>query len=123
MRSGVSSGGFDKSWRETYHEARRGQRLNKGACIVNTRSTALIAVRLREAIDRHNARSGKELTYRALAERTGLSRATIESLATRPGYNTSLRTIALLCQALGCSPGELLQLQAREPQTKPDRKG
>lgn len=93
-----------------------------GDCIVNTRVRALIVVRLRDAIERYNARTGTLLTYQMLAERTGIARATIESLATRPTYNTSLRTLAKLCEALECNPGELLELRRVPGVRRPERR-
>jgi len=61
-------------------------------------------------MEAHRARTGVRLTYAALAEATGLSEATLQSLATRPSYNPRLSTIARLCDALGCAPGDLLEL-------------
>ncbi len=72
-----------------------------------------VSVRLKEAIRRHQARTGKRVTYLSLAEGTGLSRATIESIATRKNYNPSLDVIARLCHALGCSPGDLLVAETK----------
>lgn len=69
----------------------------------------MIEIRLKEAMDRYQARTGERLTYAELAERTGVSRSTLESMATRPGYNASLKTIDAVCSALGCAPGELLR--------------
>jgi DNA-binding Xre family transcriptional regulator len=45
-----------------------------------------------------------------LAERTGLSRFSLESLATRESYNTTLDTVERICIALACEPGDLLEL-------------
>ncbi|MBV8882781.1 MAG: helix-turn-helix domain-containing protein [Chroococcidiopsidaceae cyanobacterium CP_BM_RX_35] len=42
--------------------------------------------------------------------RTGLSKATLESLASRNSYNTRLSTIEKLCRALDCTPSDLLAL-------------
>ena len=55
------------------------------------------------------------MTYEQLAQLTGLSRQTLESLASRPGYNSTLGTIAKLCRALGCQPGDLLMLDPDNP--------
>jgi len=71
----------------------------------------LIEIKLREALLAHCARTGSKLTYKELAERTGLSQSTIESIGGRPSYNTSIFTIAKICIALGCSPGDLLELK------------
>jgi DNA-binding Xre family transcriptional regulator len=70
----------------------------------------LIVIRLRRALDSYEARTGERLTHEELAERTGLSRATLDSIASRRGYNASLRTIERICRALRCAPGELLEL-------------
>lgn len=77
-------------------------------CIVNTDS--LLRIRLREAMEAHRKRTGVRLTYHTLAEAAGLSVSTLQSLAARPSYNTRLSTIGRLCVALGCQPGELLEL-------------
>ena len=69
-------------------------------------------------IEAHKARTGEHLTYQMLSKRTGLSRATLESMATRRGYNASLSTIERICVALHCSPGDLLALEA-PPAGKP----
>lgn len=56
-------------------------------------------------------RTGERVTFERLAKRTGLSRQTLESLSSRPGYNTTLGTIAKLCEALNCQPCDLLILE------------
>lgn len=61
-------------------------------------------------MERSHLRTGERLTYERLAARAGLSRATIEALASRSGYNTTLGTIEKLCRALDCTPGDLLEL-------------
>ena len=75
----------------------------------------MIRVKLREAMDDHQRRTGVRLTYKLLAQRTGLSRQTLESVASRPSYNSTLGTIAKLCRALGCQPGDLLVLDPEDP--------
>ena len=61
-------------------------------------------------MESHRRRTGERMTYEHLAQLTGLSRQTLESLASRPGYNSTLDTIAKLCRALDCQPGDLLVL-------------
>ena len=70
----------------------------------------MIRIALREALSRHFQRTGEKVSYTVLSKRTGLSRATIESIATRCEYNTRLSTVEKLCRALRCQPGELLEL-------------
>lgn len=67
-------------------------------------------VRLREQMTAYRERTGEALTYAILAERTGLSRFSLESLATRESYNTTLDTVERICIALACEPGDLLEL-------------
>lgn len=71
----------------------------------------MLRVKLKDALDAYQNSTGERLTYTMLSQRTGLSVATIESLATRPGYNTRLSTIEKLCETLGCQPGDLLEYQ------------
>ena len=70
-------------------------------------------VKLREVMEDFRRRTGERMTYEKLAERTGLSKATLESLATRDNYNTRLSTIEKLCRALDCQPGDLLELDPK----------
>lgn len=77
-------------------------------CTVNT--TFTLRIRLREAMEAHRQRTGTRMTYQTLAEASGLSVSTLQSLAARPTYNTRLSTIARLCAALRCQPGDLLEL-------------
>jgi DNA-binding Xre family transcriptional regulator len=71
-------------------------------------------VKLREAMVAHSKRTGERLTYAKIAQITGLDEETIQSLAVRPAYNPRLSTIALVCAALECSPGDLLDLRFEE---------
>jgi DNA-binding Xre family transcriptional regulator len=70
----------------------------------------MLHIRLREAMDAHRRRTGVRFTYKTLAEASGLSVSTVQSLAARRTYNTRLSTIERLCVALSCQPGELLEL-------------
>jgi len=58
----------------------------------------------------YRQRTGERLTYETLSEKTGLSKATLESIASRDSYNPRLSTIEQLCRALECTPGDLLEL-------------
>ncbi|WP_186046464.1 helix-turn-helix domain-containing protein [Burkholderia gladioli] len=70
----------------------------------------MLRIRLREAMEAYRKRTGVRFTYQTLAEASGLSVSTLQSLAARPTYNTRLSTIERLCIALGCQPGDLLEL-------------
>jgi putative transcriptional regulator len=67
-------------------------------------------IKLREQMAAYRERTGQPLTYGELADRTGLSRFSLESLATRSSYNTTLDTIERICRALECAPADLLEL-------------
>lgn len=71
----------------------------------------MLYVKLRETMEAYRQRTGVRLTYDMIAEQTGISVATLQSLAARPGYNTRLSTIERLCRVLQCTPGDLLALQ------------
>jgi DNA-binding Xre family transcriptional regulator len=74
----------------------------------------VIVVKLRETMEAYRRRTGERITYDLLAERTGLARATLESIASRVDYNASLRTIDKICEALHCTPTELLEFHVTE---------
>ena len=65
---------------------------------------------MRDAMEAYRVRTGEKLTYEALAVSSGLSIATLQSLAARPHYNTRLSTVEKLCVVFGCQPGDLLEL-------------
>lgn len=74
----------------------------------------MIVVKLREALERYKMRTGSKLTYEGLATRTGIAVSTLQSIAARSSYNTTLSTIEKLCVALQCQPGELLAIEGME---------
>lgn len=73
----------------------------------------MIWVDLKNAMKLHETRTGVRLTYEQLATLTGLSLATLQSIATRPEYNPRLSTISALCDALDCDPSDLLKRKGR----------
>ena len=68
----------------------------------------LIKIKLRDAIAAHKKKTGRRLTYAELSKGTGMSRDTLASIASRPSYNATMKTVDKLCIALNCTPGELL---------------
>ena len=65
-------------------------------------------------MDEYRRQTGERMTYGRLASLTGISRPTLESIASRDTYDTRLSTIAKLCRALGCQPGDILELIPEE---------
>ncbi len=74
----------------------------------------MIRIKLKEAIDKLKAETGEKVTYEQLASDTGLSKATIESIATRTQYNASLKVIDILCGRLSTTPAQLLEYSQDE---------
>ncbi len=69
----------------------------------------MIVVRLREAMERHRRRTGVRVTYKEVAVRAGVSESTLQSIAARGGYNTTLDTIDRIAGALECPLDVLLE--------------
>lgn len=69
-------------------------------------------------MERFRLRTGQRLTYDRLATLAGLSRATIEAIASRSDYNTTLSTIEKICVALDCTPGDLLEVLPNDGTTR-----
>lgn len=74
----------------------------------------MIKIKLKEAIDKLKLEKGRKVTYEQLAIKTGLSKATIESIASRPNYNASLKVIDTLCETLHSNPCDLLEYSPNE---------
>ncbi|GAA2350379.1 helix-turn-helix transcriptional regulator [Streptomyces kunmingensis] len=79
--------------------------------------------KLRMAAAQRGIWTGTELR-RLLAERAGLelSAASVSALFTKQPSQVKLSTLAALCAALDCTPGDLLTLhESTTPQTPPPR--
>ncbi|RUR52021.1 helix-turn-helix domain-containing protein [Vreelandella populi] len=74
----------------------------------------MIEVRLKPAMVSYSRRHNKKLTYQKVADMTGISKATLEALGSRPSYNTTLAVIDTLCEHLECTPSELLAYYEEE---------
>jgi DNA-binding Xre family transcriptional regulator len=64
--------------------------------------------RLKDALLDYEAKTGIRMTYNALSRRTGISIDTLKSMANRDDYNSSLKYIASVCDAIHCNPIEYL---------------
>lgn len=69
----------------------------------------MIEIKLKTVMAKYSDKNEKKLTYQDLAELTGISKATIEAIGSRPDYNTTLATIDSLCRVLDCSVSELIE--------------
>lgn len=63
---------------------------------------------LKAAISDFEARTGLHITYDQLAQMSGLSVDMLKSLANRPDYNATLKSISELCTILGSDPKKFL---------------
>lgn len=79
----------------------------------------MIAVKLREAMERHRRRTGLRMTYRRLAELSGISESTLQSIAARRDYKTTLDTVDRIAAALDCPLEVLLERMPDPPADEP----
>ena len=71
----------------------------------------MIRVQLRKAMNEYREKTGMRLTYLELSQKTGLTVETLQAIATRPNYNTTLKAIDKICVALECPLATLLTLE------------
>ncbi|WP_417375976.1 helix-turn-helix domain-containing protein [Gimesia maris] len=57
----------------------------------------------------YSKKKGEKLTYQQLSEMTGISKATLEAIGSRPEYNTTLSALNTLCKHLECTISDLLE--------------
>ena len=79
-----------------------------------------IVVKLREAMLAFKRRTGGKMTYKILAERTGLAAGTLHNMGSKPRYAPGLATLAKICVALNATPGDLLELVEDLPGLEPE---
>ena len=70
----------------------------------------MIAIKLREAMQRYKRLTGKKITYQILADLSGIAEPTLHSIGSRAHYNATLATIEKICWALDSTPADLLEL-------------
>ena len=70
----------------------------------------------------YKRRTGERMTYEILGEHTGIAVGTLQNMGSRPYYNTTLTTLARICDALDVTPGNLLELIPDPPKAKRGRK-
>lgn len=70
----------------------------------------MIRIKLRQLLDDKAFSERRKITLNEVAETTGISRPTLNRVVNVPGYNTNTDTISALCDYLGCTPCDLLEL-------------
>ena len=67
------------------------------------------------AYERH---TGEKMTYRILADLTGLAEGTLHNIGSHRKSSATLDTLAQICAALDITPGDLLELIKELPKAK-----
>ncbi len=78
----------------------------------------MVAIKLREAMEAYRRRTGQRVTYKLLAERTGIAHGTLQIMGSQPGYNATLAILEKICRALDVTFGDLLELIDDPPSRK-----
>ena len=82
-----------------------------------------IAIKLREAMQAYKRRTGARMTYEILADMTGIAIGTLQNMGSNLRYNSTLTTVAKICEALDVTPAELLELvEVPERPKRPSKK-
>lgn len=68
----------------------------------------MIRIKLIQLLDEKGFKERRRITLSEVAEKTGISRATLTRIANVPGNVTNTDTINSLCEYLECQPGDLL---------------
>jgi DNA-binding Xre family transcriptional regulator len=78
----------------------------------------MVAIKLREAMEAYRRRTGERVTYKLLAERTGIAHGTLQIMGSQPGYNATIGTLEKICLALDVTFGDLLETIPDPPKPK-----
>lgn len=70
----------------------------------------MVRFHLKELLARREFEWGRRIKLEELAEVTGIHRTTISKIANKRGYNTTTDNVASICQFLGCSVAELMEV-------------
>ena len=67
----------------------------------------MIRVLVKQLLDEKSFKEKRRITLNEVAEKTGISRATLTRVANVAGYNTNTDTLNALCRYFECTTGEL----------------
>ncbi len=70
----------------------------------------MIKYNLKTLIAEKKRRENRNITYREISSRTGISKVTLSKIARRPGYNTAVSIVEKLCLYFKCSPNDLITI-------------
>ncbi len=77
------------------------------------RSQRTLLIKLQEVMRHYSRENHEKMTYKILAERTGIPEERIKSIGSRPDYNASLDDLGKICAELKARPGDLLVVGTR----------
>lgn len=66
----------------------------------------------------YKRRTGERMTYRILAEKTGIAQGTLHTIGSRDDYNATLELIERLCRALDVPLHDMLEMIDDPPNAK-----
>lgn len=69
----------------------------------------MIYIAIKRLLDDKSFEERRRITLKEVANKTGISRTTLNRIANIPGYNTNTDTIDALCRYFGCDVKELLE--------------
>jgi putative transcriptional regulator len=78
-----------------------------------------VYIDLEEAFLKWQARLGHRVTYRELAQRAGITLATLNRMKNGELTNPSFDKIDALCRVLGCEPGDIIKRGAETKRREP----
>lgn len=82
----------------------------------------MIVIKLREAIQAYKRRTGKKMTYKILADRTGLNQGTFLAIGSRPNYKPGLDTLEKICGVLDVPLCDLVEIIPDKPRKSKKKK-
>ncbi len=76
----------------------------------------MIRYNLKTLIAEKKRRENRNITYREISSRTGISKVTLSKQGRRPGYNTAVSIVEKLCLYFKCSPNDLITIVPELPE-------
>jgi putative transcriptional regulator len=71
---------------------------------------ARIVSRAKQLLEEKEKREGRRISYRKIAEETGISKTSVESWMTSSATQYQQEQMLALCRYFGCTVGDLLQI-------------
>ena len=78
----------------------------------------MLVVKLKDVMEAYRRRTGERMTYAELAERTGISHATLRTIGSVLAYHPTLANVERICKALDVTPGDMLEIIPDPPKKK-----